>query len=350
MATPFDHLDNYKSLPQEAKTKIMARFMALPDADKQTIMSKVNTPMGNRGYEAPLQDVSLTPLTTGEFQKTGEDVSAKMMTKGMINSNIDPYLAATVGTTIAMIPHIAAAMIGPKGVKSAGEAATGALEAAGETTVGQAIRQTGAKEVAQISEKLAEVPLKQTAKKTLATAIQKEAGKAIGAAEKELGIGVKDTSSTVMRKVTGNPDKLTRFSDRIKPLLEKGAEWLAEHGTPEQLQLFRKTASQGVKQAGTLIDDGTKATLAEANQVFGQALEKKSANFADAMGRYKEATKVLEELPAQFTKEKQLLKLSLTKAHNVAAAQMSLLKKLGYGAVAAAVGGAGSKFGRKFVD
>lgn len=346
MANPFDHLDNYKALPNEVKTKIMDRFNTLPDTDKETIMSKVNTPMGNRGYEKPLQDVSITPLTKGEFQKTGEDVAAGMMTKGMINSNIDPYIAATVGTTIAMIPHVAAAMVGPKGVKAGGEAATGMVEAAANTTVGKAIRQTGTKEAARLTEKIAEVPLKQTAKLEAATMLKKEAGKAIGEAEKGLEIGAKDFSSETMRRVTKSPDRVVRFAERATKLTEKGADWLADKANPEQLQLFRKTAQQSIKM-GKVVDDLTRSKLYEINKVFGEALGKKSTQFGEALGRYKEASAVLDGLPAQFTKEKQLLKLALTKAHNTAAAQMSLLKKLGYGAGTALVGAVGSSYGRK---
>ncbi len=343
MPTPFDHDSDFRALPQEVKDKIVEKFNTLAPEQRQTVMNKINTPMQVRAEEPGLQNVSMTPLTQGEFQKTGEDVSASMMTKSMVNAKIDPYLAATVGTTIAMIPHVVTSLIGPKGSKTAGETAVAATEAVGSSSVMQALKGTGKKEVMALTEKAAELPLKQAAKKELVQTTLKEAGTDIGKAEIELGIDKAHNSAALRRSVINNPDKLSRFADRGAKLAEKGADRLAELASPETLQFYRKTAQDGIGAAGRTLSKEAKAKLYEVNKVFTEAIglskEGGAKAFGEASKRYGELQQVINNLPKEFVKQKRVLELALAKAKNLESSQSGIRKAVGYtGGAAASLG------------
>lgn len=337
MPTPFDHLEKFQSLPEEAKTKIVDKFNTYSPEEKEKIMQKINTPMGNRGYEKPLQDISVTPLTTSDF-------NASSVAEGL-TPHVGPQIAAKVGAAFEMIPPVidtAVTVGGAAGLARAGLAATPAIAegiTSAASTVGKALAQTGAKEAGVIGEKIAELPIKQTAVLRSAEVIKKEAGAALNAAEKELGIGLKDTSSKGLRNATKNPDKIAAFTDRAGRLADKGADWLAEHATPEQLQRFRKASQMAV---GKTADKATRARLYQINNTYGEAIALKHKGFSEGLSRIKEAEQVLKGLPAQFKNQKQVLNLALVKAKNEAAAQLRLLKRLGVGAGAATVLGIGS--------
>lgn len=334
MATPFDHLDSFQKLDPETKAKVMDRFNTLGEEDKQKVMSKINTPMSVRDSDPGLQDVSITPLTQGEFQKTGEDVSAHMMTKGMINSNIDPYLAATVGTAIAMIPHVAASMIGPSGAKAASKA----VDAVGESGVVQAIKGTGSKQVMALNEKMAELPIKQAAKKELANTTLQAAKTGIGEAEANAGVGANQLDvNSEFQRIISSKEKLSAFANRASKLADMGADKLSQMSS-ETLQTFRKLSQEGLKASGSL-NDLSRNQLYKAKQVFTNALAQREPEIGDAMSRYNDIQKVINSLPASAKAQKQTLQLALVKAKNLAQQQATTRKLIGGGLTAAAAGG-----------
>ncbi len=346
MANPFDHMDSFKALDPDTQSQIMSKFNSMAPEDQQTVMSKANTPMGARGLEPGAQDISTTPLVKGEFQKTGEDVSAKMMTKGMINANIDPYLAATVGTTIAMIPHVMAAMVGPKGAKTASEGADAIGEAVAESPITKAVMGTGKKEVAALTVQAAEAPIKNAAKSELANTVLKSAGNDIGKAEEAMHIDQSSTVTEAIRNVIKSPDNIAKFADKAGMLADKGADHLAQAASPETLQFYRKTAQAAINNAGDSLPQLSKNKLYNINKVFGDAIAKteegKKAGYDVAMSKYSDAMKVVNDLPKQYAAQKRALKLALVHAQNLANSQAPIRKAIGWTtAGAAAAGGAG---------
>lgn len=326
MPSPFDHLDSFKKLDPEVQSKINERFSTLSPEDQNKIMSKVNTPMESRGFDEPIKDISITPLTKGEFQKTGEDVSAHMMTKGMINASIDPYLAATVGTTIAMIPHVAAAMIGPKGAKKTVEGAEMAGKALAESSIGQAIKGTGKAEVARLTEKAAELPLKQTAKSNLAQETLQVAKKGIQTTEEKLGLGMDQMDlGSQFEKIVSNKQQLSAFANKASKMADMGVDKLSEMN-PSNLQTMRKIAQEGLKKGGENLNDLSRVQLSKAKKVFTEALEMAKPEIKDALSKYKDIQKVINDLPAKFKEEKQTLQLALVKARNLARKQAPIRK------------------------
>lgn len=148
MPSAFDHLDSYKNLPEDVKVKINDKFNSLPEEDKQTIMQKINTPMGNRGFDAPLQDVSMTPLVQKDF-------NAADVTQGLTESGINPKLAKAVGVTFEMIPPVTDAVMTVGGAASLAKAGITSTPAMAEgiinSGVGKALRYTGAKEAERLA-------------------------------------------------------------------------------------------------------------------------------------------------------------------------------------------------------
>jgi hypothetical protein len=340
MANPFDHMDSFQSLDPDTKDQITSKFNSMSPEDQQMIMSKANTPMQNRGLEPGAQDISLTPLTKGEFQKTGEDVSAKMMTKGMINANIDPYLAATVGTTIAMIPHIVASLVGPKGAKTASEGASAITEAVAESPIAKAIMGTGTKEVAALTEKVAELPIRQVSKMTMAQGVKTAAKQGIQSAEESAGLGIDQLGAgSAFQKIVSNKEQLSAFAERAARITDMGAEKLAGSMDSRTLQTMRKVAQEGLKNGGENINDLSRVQLSKAKKVFSDALEMQQPELKDALSKYRDIEKVIQDLPARFKQEKQTLTLALVKARNLAASQAPIRKGAAIVAGGALAGG-----------
>lgn len=344
MATPFDHLEQFKSLSPEVQGKIVERFNTLPEDDRHTIMGKINTPMSARGTEGPgLQNVSLTPLQKTAMEEQGPEEIAT----GLVGKGFDPKLAAAAGTAFRMIPEALMALPGFKGGKAAVEGAEVAGKKLAETGIGKAIRYTGEKEVARISEKIAELPLKQTAKSELAKETLTEAGKGIGKAEKALNIGQSASSASTRRVNIDSPEAITKFADRAAQLANRGAEKLGKVGNPETLQFYRKTAEDALKKGGKTLSNETRNKLYQIEQTFGEAIgntkEGKEAGFDSAMSTYKEIQEIIKRLPAEAKKEKQLLQVALVRAQNEAKKQARTRKLAGAGAVAAGVALAGRK-------
>lgn len=294
--------------------------------------------------DKPLEPL-LSPFVSGDkpFDTTGEHIATGLAEKG-----IHPNIAATAGTAFQMIPDLLMTLAGGKGAKAGATVVKEGAEALGETAIGQALKGTGQKAVSALSEKAATLPLKQTLKKTLAESTQKEAGAAIGKAEKLLNIAQKDTSTAARRVVIATPEKMARFADRASRLAEKGADKLAEMASPETLQFYRKTAEDALSRAGKTISKEAKNKLYQTKQVFTEAIGKtaegKAAKFNEAVSRYKEIGDVIKKLPAEAKREKQLLTLALQRAKGLAKSQAGIRdvagKVIGGAATGVGLGGA----------
>lgn len=349
MPTPFDHLEQFKSLSPEVQGKIVERFQQLPEEDKQTVMSKINTPMQVRDADPGLENVSLTPLQKTAMEEQGpEDIATGLAAKGF-----DPKLAAAAGTAFRMIPDILMSLPAGKAAKPVLEgtemAAKKGLEA-GSSLV-NAIKSTGSKEVERLTVKAAELPIKQAAKRELAEETRKVAGKAIGEAEKALNIGQANTSAAARRVAINTPEKIVKFADRADRLAQKGADKLAKMASPESLQFYRKTAEDALKKSGNTLAAESKNKLYAVKKVFTEAIAKTkegtAAGFDKAMQQYDDIQRVINELPKEAKREKQLLKVALEKAKRTASEQARTRKFAGGVAVTAATAAIGRGIAKK---
>lgn len=330
MPTPFDHLEDFKTLPPRIQKKVVDKFNTLDPEQKQTVMGKINTPMQMRGLEpgiTPVEPVSDLAVKGLESYKQ----NAPILTEALAESGVNPKLAKVVGKTFEHIPDIAGlAATGPRVAKAVPEIA----KAAAESTIGKAIWNTGANEVARLTEKVAELPVKQIAKKELAETSLQEAGSEIGKAEKILGIDKSNTSAWLRRSAVKTAEAATKFADRAGKLADKGADRLAELGNPNILQFYRKTASDALSKYGNSLAKETKTKLYQIQKTFGEAIgtttEGSKTAFKESVSRYSEMAKLISKLPKESIKEKRLLELALAKAKNIQAKQSGIRKAIGY--------------------
>ena len=336
MATPFDHLPKFQKLPPEAQKQIMERFSQKPEEEKMQIMGKVGTPMSVQDNDPGLQPVEpvsdLMIKGTAAYKETAPDLE-----NALIESGFNPKIAKAVGATFAHIPEIAggaksAIEVGPGLAK--GAVSVGKSLKAGYTGVRDAIKGTGQKEVMALSEKAAELPIKQTATQEAALAAKQAAGKGIQAAEEKAGIGLSNTPSTVIRGNLKSPDKVVNFADRMERITKNGPEGL-EKASTKVISHFRETTKAALKDK-TLPQD-VRIRLEKAQTVLNDSLSPRVPEVGQQVNKFKEAIKVLEGLGPQFKKEKHMLELALVKARNLAKTQQGIRT----GAKWAAGGGAG---------
>lgn len=228
-----------------------------------------------------------------------------------------PQLAAAAGTAIQMIPHIVASLPMEKGAEMGVEGAKSASKAIADTSVGQALRGTGNKAVAALSEKMAELPINQGAKIAESQSLRLAAKKGIQTAEEKAGLG--------LTQIQGKRELLSdAFAAKMARLADLGPEKLAQQANPETLQTLRKTVQMGFKEGGE-----NAPLYAKANKAFSDALGLQHPDIQDALSKYAQIEQVIKDLPAQATKEKQMLKLALVKARNLAKSQAGIRKTIG---------------------
>lgn len=313
MANPFDHMPEFQALDPDTKNQIMTKYQTLSPEDQQTVMSKANTPMQLRASE-------------GITETEGPITTALTLGVGGTQAGVEGLgVAARVGRNIVKTPERtieAARAVGDlalEGVRGLG----GVIGKAAD-----AFKGTGAKAVANLTEKAAELPLKQAAKSEMAQGLRMEAKQGIQAAEEKVHLGLTD--------IQGDAKVLSpAFAAKAAKLADMGAETLASKMSSEALQTLRKTSDLGFKQGGA-----DAPLYAKAKKVAADALGLQQPHIKEALSRYSEIEKVISELPASFKKEKATLKLALTKARNLAMEQKQTLKTTKELAKKAAVGAA----------
>jgi hypothetical protein len=345
MATPFDHLPKFQALPDDVKAKILDKFNQKPEEEKMQIMGKIGTPMSAQDADPGLKPIEPVTDTLKKGLESYKE-NAPTLEEGLVGSGINPSLAKVASTVFAHIPDIASlagsglpvnrvktvagvteSLASPviKGSKSALNAAK-----AGYITVANAIKGTGEKEAMALSEKLAELPLKQTAKQELAIQTKKAAQKGIQVAEQKAGIGLNSVSSEEISATLKNP---ASFADKMERITSKGVEGL-DNASPKVLSSYRETIKAAI--ADKNLPQGVKVKLMQSQKVLNDAIAKNVPEVGKEMGKFKEIQQVLDNLGPQFKKEKQLLQLALKKAQNLSKTQQGIVK----GAKTVALGGA----------
>ena len=126
-------------------------------------------------------------------------------------------------------------------------------------------------------------------------------------AEEKAGLHFESTPG--FEDLLRDPKKMAEFSQKIGRLAKRTPEELSQLVPSEQLQLFRKIAQEGGKVSN--LSDIAKSQLRQGKDVFTQALGKSEKGIGEALGKYRDADKVVGEIPSEI--KSRLLK---TKALN----------------------------------
>lgn len=347
MATPFDHLPKFQRLPDEAKTKILEKFGQKSEAEQMQIMGKIGTPMSVQDQNPGLQSVEPVTDTLKKGLESYKE-QAPTLTEGLTEAGFNPKLAQVAGKVFAHVPDIAAgakgvAEVGPSLVK--GAVKMGKAVKSGFTGVKDALKGTGEKQVMRLSEEIAELPIKQTAKQEAALVVKKASHQGIQAAEESAGIGLKNVPSSGIRAATKNPERIAKFADKMDRLTRNGGAAL-DNASPKVLSNMREFMKAALRDKTLPQDVSIKFKAAQ--KVVNDKIAKQVPEVGQALGKFKEITQVLETMPAQFKKEKQLLQLALKKAQNLAKTQQGIRTGAKWASVGGATG-AGAAIAKKFL-
>lgn len=278
----------------------------------------------------------LSPQTQEKFFNfLGEKVADDLARTGQVS----PNLAALVGTVFQLAPNLgelaSGGVIAKRGTQVIGK---------GAKELGEAFKGTGAKRASRLVEKQAAIPILRASKQTLAKQTQKEAGEAIGTAEAALGIGqgqIPGLESQIQR-VASSPRNRSLFMQKAGRIVNFSDDKLKDLG-PQTLQALRKTADAVIERGGKSITKNARNQLFKLKERSADAIKAVDTEFKTAMDRFKEASKVVDEIPEQFAKEARQLKLHIAQAKSLAEEQKSGLIKAGSIVLTGALFGLGAK-------
>jgi len=189
---------------------------------------------------------------------------------------------------------------GRVGLEAGLAAATGGLfkGAAGAARLGKAlIVKPGAAEVALAGkEALINIGERGAEKLALARTTREAAKEGLIAAEEKAGLHFQSTPG--FEKLIANPKKMAEFTQKIGRLAKQTPEELAQSVPSEQLQLFRKIAQEGEKVS--TLSDIAKSEMRHGKDIFTQALGMKEKGMGEALGRFREADRVVSEIPGEI--------------------------------------------------
>lgn len=162
------------------------------------------------------------------------------------------------------------------------------------------VTKPGAAEVAQAG-KEALLKVGERGAEHLASArVAKEAAKK-GLIEAEEKAGLHFQSTPGFEELLRDPKKMAEFSQRIGRLAKRTPEELSQSVSSEQLQLFRKIAQEGEKVSN--LSDIAKSQLREGKGVFTEALGRSEKGIGEALGKFRDADKVVGEIPGQIKRK-----------------------------------------------
>lgn len=196
------------------------------------------------------------------------------------------------------------------------------------------ITKPGAGEVALAGkEALMDVASRGAEKYALAQATKEAAKKGLIDAEEKAGLHFLSTSE--FEKAIADPKRVAKVAESLGRLANKTPEELSQLLSPEQLQNARKFAQEAEKVTG--LSDIAKSHLRFGKNQFAEALGKLKPEVGEQLSRFREADKVVGEIPGQ-TREL----LAKTKLKNAAdlldARNLDKKRRIAKG-VAATVGG-----------
>jgi hypothetical protein len=159
------------------------------------------------------------------------------------------------------------------------------------------ITKPGAAEVAQLGkEALVKVGERGAEKLALARATKEAAKKGLIAAEEKAGLHFASTPG--FEDMLRDPKKMAEFTQKIGRLSARTPEELAQSVPSEQLQLFRKIAQEGEKVSS--LSDIAKSEMRRGKDIFTQALGMKEKGIGEALGKFRDADKVVGEIPGEI--------------------------------------------------
>lgn len=216
-----------------------------------------------------------------------------------------PKTAAALGTAVSVAPDVA---LGAEGIakraliakslegaaKSAGNAAS---KYSGFDLAKDLVTKPGAAEVTQAG-KEALVGIGEHGAQKLDLARQTRDAAKKGLIEAEEGAGLHFQSTPGFEEIVSNPKKMADFTERIGRLAKHTPEELAQLVPSEQLQLFRKIAQEGEKMGG--LSDIAKSQLRQGKDVFTQALGKVEPKIGESLQNFRDADKVVGEIPNEI--------------------------------------------------
>lgn len=165
----------------------------------------------------------------------------------------------------------------------------------------------GAAEVAQMGkEALIDIGEKGAEKLALARATKEAAKKGLITAEEKAGLHFQSTPG--FEEIISNPKKMAEFTEKIGRLANKSPEELSQLVPSEQLQLFRKIAQEGEKMGG--LSDIAKSQLRQGKDAFTRALGMSEKEIGESLATYRDADKVVGEIPGQIKSQLSSKKIS----------------------------------------
>lgn len=342
------------SAKSESKFDKAVRFSKKVTGGLETLMTPITAPIGavvkgseqlstklaEQGHPG-LGMIAATPSVLAEgvakpfewLEKSGQFVAEKGGEVG-----IPPEIAAGAGTALSMAPDIAAGIGGiakravlanlvKGGVKKVGKIVTKPLSAAKEI-----ITHPKSVEVAQMGkEKLVEIGERGAEKLSMARDVEAAAKEGLIGAEEKAGLHF--TSTPEFESFIANPKKLSGFSQKASRIAKLGPEQLSQSVDSQTLQTLRKIAQEGEKV--TNLSDIAKAQMREAKDIFTQALGKSEPQIGEQLGRFREAGKVVKEIPGEIKGKLSSQKLQ-TAQDVLKAKKIEQTRKMIKGALAAA--------------
>jgi hypothetical protein len=161
------------------------------------------------------------------------------------------------------------------------------------------------------------------AEKLAAARAVKEAAKA-GLIDAEEKAGLHFLATADFEAAISDPKRVARVAESLGRLTNKSPEELSKLLSPEQLQNARKFAQEAEKMTG--LSDIAKSQLRNGKDVVTQALGISQPEIGQQLGRFREADKVLGEIPGEI-KDK-LLKTKLQNEADFAGAKIQNAKNL----------------------
>lgn len=322
MATPFDHLDQFKKLDARVKEAFLEKFKQLSPEDQNVIMSKINTPMEQRASEGVTPD--LLPISKPELEKYGEEVATGKMA---VNH---PVLAAVAGTGIAKADDILAAASGLRNVKTLAEGAVagakalaqgakglGNLSRAGlDMLFGQgegAAKLAGKQAQEALQERLTKqaqalgtLPERQAARGAELATAKDQYGRAIGKVEELGGYALKETPEAFL-KTLQDPQALNKMSRLMRKVGDTPSTKLAENVDPGTLQVLRKFA-QTFREVGPDVTKTISANIKMGGGASTEALKRLDPALGSVIDSWQGVAGQLERLPADAAKQKAAVK------------------------------------------
>lgn len=237
----------------------------------------------------------------------------------------------------------AAKEIGIEGAKDAaltyvgGKVISGGIK--GAKLAKDLITKPGAAEVALAGkEALVNIGERGAEKLALARATREAAKKGLITAEEKAGLHFQSTPE--FEEILRDPKRMSQFATKIGQLAKRTPEELAQTVDSKTLQLFRKVAQEGEKSS--TFSDIAKSQLREGKGVFTDALGRAEKPIGEALGSFRDADKVVAEIPGEI--KGKLAASKLLSARNVLDAKsLDRKRKVVKGLAAAAAGYLGAR-------